>query len=427
MMQKKIVACLFIKNGKAVTDFSGTTLLSESSPVELAVAYDHAGADELIIFDLSKEDDEHEETLNLIRTIQRRIDIPILGCGNINRLEDVKKLLYAGCKKAVLNYSKESNIALTEEVSKRFGKNKIGISIDKPEEYMQHSERIAEFTTELLLLPGAERLMKATLSSEVVHFNFTKTVDEMVDELETTMIDGICGKPADISSLTFLAAKEKAKALGIKIKTFESPLHWEDFKQNSDGLVPVVVQDQKSLEVLMVAYMNQAAFEKTLTTGKMHYYSRSRQELWEKGATSGHYQYIKKLMLDCDNDTLLAQVVQVGAACHTGNKSCFYRTLAEKESIHQNPLKVLENVYGVIMDRKLHPKEGSYTNYLFDKGLDKILKKLGEEATEIIIASKNPNPEEIKYEISDFLYHCMVLMAEKGVTWDDITEELAHR
>ena len=131
--------------------------------------------------------------------------------------------------------------------------------------------------------------------------------------------------------------------------------------------------------------------------------------------------------MDCDNDTLLAKVHQIGAACHTGNRSCFYRTILKKEYDETNPLKVFEDVYGVIEDRKIHPKEGSYTNYLFDKGIDKILKKVGEEATEIIIAAKNPDPEEIKYEISDFLYHVMVLMAERGVTWEDITKELARR
>ena len=131
--------------------------------------------------------------------------------------------------------------------------------------------------------------------------------------------------------------------------------------------------------------------------------------------------------MDCDNDTLLAKVHQIGAACHTGNRSCFYRTILKKEYDETNPLKVFEDVYGVIEDRKVHPKEGSYTNYLFDKGIDKILKKVGEEATEIIIAAKNPDPEEIKYEISDFLSHVMVLMAERGVTWEDITKELAKR
>ena len=173
--------------------------------------------------------------------------------------------------------------------------------------------------------------------------------------------------------------------------------------------------------------MNEEAFNLTIKTGKMTYFSRSRNEIWVKGLTSGHFQYVKSLKIDCDNDTLLATVKQIGAACHTGNRSCFYTTLAEKEYKETNPLKVFEDVFNVILDRKKHPKEGSYTNYLFDKGIDKILKKVGEEATEIVIAAKNPDPEEVKYEISDFLYHMMVLMAEKGVTWEEITEELANR
>ena len=177
----------------------------------------------------------------------------------------------------------------------------------------------------------------------------------------------------------------------------------------------------------MLAYMNQEAFDQTIALGKMTYYSRSRKQLWVKGETSGHYQYVKSLHLDCDNDTILAKISQVGYACHTGAPSCFFQELVKKDYIVKNPLKVFESVYGVIADRKEHPKEGSYTNYLFDKGMDKILKKVGEEATEIIIAAKNPDPEEIKYEISDFLYHVMVLMVEKGVTWEDISRELAQR
>ena len=136
---------------------------------------------------------------------------------------------------------------------------------------------------------------------------------------------------------------------------------------------------------------------------------------------------MKELKIDCDNDTILAKVAQIGAACHTGNRSCFYRTLARNSYDDTNPLHVFQDVYDVINDRKKHPKEGSYTNYLFDKGIDKILKKVGEENTEIIIAAKNPDPEEIKYEVSDYLYHLMVLMVERGVTWDDITAELARR
>lgn len=177
----------------------------------------------------------------------------------------------------------------------------------------------------------------------------------------------------------------------------------------------------------MLAYMNEEAFENTVKTGRMTYWSRSRNELWCKGDTSGHYQYVKSLTIDCDNDTLLAKVYQVGAACHTGNKSCFFTTLLRKEYNDTNPLTIFQEVYRVILDRKAHPKEGSYTNYLFDKGLDKILKKCGEEATEIVIAAKNPDSEELKYEISDFLYHIMVLMAECGLDWDDIVKELVNR
>ncbi len=199
------------------------------------------------------------------------------------------------------------------------------------------------------------------------------------------------------------------------------------WKKNSDGQVPVVVQDYQTDEVLMVAYMDETAYNRTIETGIMTYYSRSRKELWVKGATSGHYQYVKELTADCDMDTILAKVAQIGAACHTGSHSCFFNEIIKQEYEHTNPLHVFEDVYAVILDRKTNPKEGSYTNYLFDKGIDKILKKVGEEATEIVIAAKNPDKEEVKYEMADFLYHAMVLMVECGLTWQDITQELANR
>ncbi len=222
--------------------------------------------------------------------------------------------------------------------------------------------------------------------------------------------------------------KNLCKESGIQVETLEAAYDWTAFKQGCDGLVPVVVQDYRTLEVLMVAYMNQEAYEQTLYTGRMTYYSRSRQELWRKGETSGHYQYVKSLTADCDMDTILAKVFQVGAACHTGARSCFFQEITKKDYQEtDNPLQVFEEVLDVIKDRKIHPKEGSYTNYLFDKGLDKILKKLGEEATEIVIAAKNPGANEVKYEISDFLYHMMVLMVEKDVGWEEITRELADR
>jgi len=173
--------------------------------------------------------------------------------------------------------------------------------------------------------------------------------------------------------------------------------------------------------------MNEEAFNKTVETGVMTYFSRSRQELWIKGGTSGHFQYVKELIADCDNDTLLAKVEQIGAACHTGNRSCFFNEMLKHEYDEKNAYAVLKGLYDVVVDRKKNPKEGSYTNYLFDKGIDKILKKCGEESTEIVIAAKNPNAEELKYEIADYLYHLTVLMVECNVDWEDIVEELSKR
>ena len=204
-------------------------------------------------------------------------------------------------------------------------------------------------------------------------------------------------------------------------------------KFDQNGLIPAVIQDYQTGEVLMVAYMNEESFEETLKTGRTVFYSRSRQEIWRKGETSGNVQTVKEISVDCDADCLLIKVdIGNGAACHTGNRSCFYRVLEDgklKEQKQQGfgKANVLYEVTDVIKDRRKNPKEGSYTNYLFDKGIDKILKKVGEEATEIVIAAKNPDPQEVKYEISDFLYHVMVLMAEKGVSWKEITKELSRR
>ncbi len=225
-------------------------------------------------------------------------------------------------------------------------------------------------------------------------------------------------------------------------------------KFDPQGLIPAVAQDIRTDEVLMLAYMNEESLKKTIETGKAHYYSRSRQKLWLKGETSGHFQQVRSISIDCDGDTLLLKVEQTGAACHTGHRSCFYTRLETDElktgktgteaagavsgqaqsETAGNPgsqaspdAGVLEDVFSVIADRLNHPKEGSYTNYLFTKGLDKILKKIGEEACEVVIASKNGTADEIKAEIADLLYHIMVLLVDRGMTLQDIYEELKKR
>ncbi len=198
----------------------------------------------------------------------------------------------------------------------------------------------------------------------------------------------------------------------------------EDLVFNHDGLIPVVVQDVFSNAVLMLAYMNQEALLKTIKEKQAYYYSRKRQRLWKKGETSGHVQRVYGLDYDCDADTLLMKVKQTGVACHKNKVSCFHHSILSNEPSRED---ILATLYSLIKERKINPKADSYTNYLFDKGLDKILKKVGEESSEVIIASKNKSESEMVYEISDLFYHILVLMVNENLELDAIFEELSKR
>lgn len=424
---KKLIPCIYLLNKKAVAGFKDSTVISED-PASLARFYGENNADELIVFDLSCEDEAHEEALDMMQIICREAQIPVIGAGNVKRMEDIKKLLYAGCAKAALNYSKESNVELTKEVSLKFGKDKIVACIAEASEIELNEETLTEFADQVVLI-GVKTIKRAIEVSKIPIIVTLPEVslDKIIELLSYEIIAGITGPAINENAKELNDIKDLCAGNGVKVKIFEPAIKWDELKKNSEGLVPVVVQDYKTREVLMVAYMNEEAYLTTLKSGRMNYYSRSRKEQWLKGETSGHLQYVKEMTADCDKDTILAKVSQVGAACHTGSRSCFFNEIMKKEYDVTNPLEVFESVLGVIKDRKVHPKEGSYTNYLFDKGIDKILKKLGEEATEIVIAAKNPNANEIKYEIADFLYHMMVLMVEKGVTWEEITDELDRR
>lgn len=426
-MFKKIISCLYIKDGKAVKDKNNDEPIS-LDPVSFAKYFSDNGADEIIVFDLSKDDAEHETSIGIIKEIARVIEVPLIAGGNIKRVEDVKKLLYAGATKAMLNFSKESNVVLTKEVSKRFGKEKIAVCLDSKRQLTQNKELIEEYIDTIVTIHDLEmeEIVRDT-KTPLIPLMDTIDLGKIIKALYHENVVGVGATLLNQQETDLIRVKSACKLAEIPVDLFESEMKWDDFKKNPEGMIPVIVQDYKTNEVLMLAYMNEEAFRKTIETGKMTYFSRSRNELWVKGLTSGHFQYVKSLTVDCDSDTMLAKVSQIGAACHTGSRTCFFKKVVEKEYNETNPLKVFEEVYQVIQDRKQNPKEGSYTNYLFEKGIDKILKKVGEEATEIIIAAKNPDAEEIKYEMSDFLYHAMVLMVEKGVTWEDITKELANR
>ena len=400
--------------------------------IQLAKDYSYGGADELFIYNYSKDEKSREEFLSLAKELSKEVDIPFLiGC-HIERMEDIKKAIYTGADSIITKYVLLSNKALLKEAAERFGSEKIIVELDMiecmdTEEDLSHI--LAEYKVGKILLKHvalSENVKKRIEQSPIPVIVRDSLIRNDISSL--LAISNIIGVATNFyENKDIMKAKHAIKSEGIEVNSFESKVPFSDFKMNADGLIPVIVQDYRSGEVLMLAYMNEEAYNNTVVTGRMTYYSRSRQALWIKGETSGHFQYVKELTLDCDKDTILAKVLQIGPACHTGSDSCFFTELVKKEYKNIDPFHVFKDVYDVILDRRRNPKEGSYTNYLFDKGIDKILKKCGEEATEIVIAAKNPGAEELRYEIADYLYHLMVLMVECGLDWEDVTTELVHR
>lgn len=213
----------------------------------------------------------------------------------------------------------------------------------------------------------------------------------------------------------------------------------QSLKFDEQGLIPAIVQDSRTNKILTLAYMNAESLSRTLQTGETWFWSRSRQELWHKGETSGNFQHVVDIRIDCDGDALVVLVDPEGPACHLGEETCFHRDLADSIServqrgvslVNQSSMEIgilLDELYRLIADRKERRPEGSYTTYLFNSGLDKILKKVGEEAAETIIAAKNRSSQQMTAEISDLLYHLLVLMAECDVRLEDIFKELKQR
>jgi len=419
MAQKKIIA--FINAENEVPANVGC----------LALKYSYEGADGLFIYNYTGDEKSREEFLLSARKIEKQIDIPFFIGIYVNRFEDAKKALYTGASKLVIRKALLPEEDEIKEITARFGKDKLAIEIDMKADFHNAAQLDQYYnmgigTVVLKHIDTTEAFREAVLGTKMhVLVRDGLIRNDLAELLSYESTEAVITNYFEDKDI--YKAKRAVKRQGIDIPLFESLIDFSEFKLADNGLVPVIVQDYRTSEVLMMAYMNEESYNKTIETGRMTYFSRSRQELWIKGETSGHYQYVKSLMLDCDNDTILARVHQVGAACHTGSYSCFFKKLAEKDYIETNPLKILEEDYNIIVNRKNNPKEGSYTNYLFDKGIDKILKKCGEEASEIIIAAKNEGGEELKYEIADFLYHMMVLMAECGLDWEDITGELANR
>lgn len=318
-MKKLIIPEIYLKDGMSGKD----------DPVKLAEYFSEAGADAIILYDLSSEPEEHENNLAVMGEIYGLVEIPLFGGGNINDPEDVEKLLLAGCQKAILNFSKESNRAMLKEVSERFGKENIAASVDCMEQLLANNSALETYASMVVAVRDLPQNAYYKYSLPIVAAT-VKEDHDIFDILEKNAVMGVTGAFVSKKNTNFMKIKNRGHQMGIETNVLRSEILWEELKQNKEGLVPVVVQDAKTKEVLTLAYMNEDAFKKTLELGKMTYYSRSRKRLWTRGIGGGQVQYVKSLTVDSDYDAILAQVSQMEGGKLLARKTSFLNSMMEK-------------------------------------------------------------------------------------------------
>ena len=274
---KRLLPCIFIKNRRAVQWFRDDTVINDDV-IEIAKQYSDNGADGLITFDLSDSDREHDIAIDLIRKICRNVRIPVIAGGNVKRAEDVKKYLYAGVKHVILNFSKSGYADLIQDAAMRFGKDKVAVSLNDFDQLFKQHNLIKEYSSEIIFMHRLDLNSVHDMTDiPVVVLTDTMEEDEIFRILNASGVNGISGKYISQPSMDFNAFKEKCENKGISMITYEGLMDFSSFKLNSDGLLPVIVQDYRTNEVLMMAYMNEEAFQNTLKTGRMNYYSWRRK------------------------------------------------------------------------------------------------------------------------------------------------------
>ena len=412
---------MYLKNEVAYQDREGTCRIEEM-PVALAESYSENECDAIYVGLLSENDAEHEKDLDVLREICQNTAVPVIGSGHIFRMEDVKKLLYAGCQQVMLDYADPVQLELTKEVSLKFGKEKIAAGVADISLLEQEKELLKEYTSNVFLFcPGATAEAALMSPVSVVTFLPEVSLEKLIEVLSYANISGISGKLVNENITEISAIKALCRENKIPVEDRGAAYAFSDLKKGPDGLVPVVVQDVKTDAVLMVAYMNEEAYNQTLRTGRMTYYSRSRSELWLKGETSGHYLDVVSISADCDQDTLLIKVNPHGPVCHTGADTCW------NEKNEAEDIMFLKELQDFIDKRHEEMPEKSYTTSLFRSGVNKMAQKVGEEAVETVIEACNGTDERLIYEGADLIYHLIVLLTSKGYRIEDLARELRER
>lgn len=419
MDRKNLFATLYLKNGEAV--FSPEDYQIIGSAQEIVKLYNDSGIDKIILFDLSEQKDEHILNIHKIKELIRMIEVPVYGTGNLHQVEDIRNLLFAGCQKVILDSSQPDFNQLLEDSYKRFGKDKLTASLKKVDALFKQRINLETKIEELFIYD--ETIIDAVENLTMMPFIpiiASNQIDDYIKFLKMPNVTGIGGPLTDATATDIMLMKNQINEQHIQINHLETSVLWEDFQLDTDGLMPVITQDYISSEVINFGYMNQYAFEQSIKFGRMTYYNKESGELSMFGFEEAQYQYIKSFTLDCHRQTLLAKISQFG-------NNCFPEEILKKDFLEKNTIKVFENLYDKMIEQRIKPIESSYISHLVSKGEDEVLKKCGEMIVDLMIAAKNGNSEAIRSDLTDLIYHLMVLMTEHDLKWQDVTNELIQR
>lgn len=485
MLKRRIIPCLDVKDGRVVKGINFEGLVDAGDPVECAVRYQDEGADELVFLDITATSDRRKTLTALVERIARRVFIPFTVGGGVRTVDDVRALLRAGADKVAINSAAVARPGVIAEAASVFGSQCVVLSVDARareggtpgwEVYthggrtptgldaLEWIERGVSLGAGEVLLTSMDRdgtqegydipLLSACAGRvrvPVIASGGCGRLEHMVEALDAGRAHAVLAASIfHFGGATVGEAKRLLEAHGVPVRldpdhSAVSDARAAELAERLDGLcwdarglLPAVVQEAQSGEVLMVAWMNREALSRTLATGRTWFWSRSRQALWNKGATSGNTQEVLRVRQDCDRDTLLVEVRQNGVACHEGVRSCFDRApLQDRGGLGEAgvPLgrEVLGSLLATIASRHAELPEGSYTTKLFRGGVDRIGKKVIEEAGEVALAAKNVEfgidggREELIYEVSDLIYHSMVLLQHCAVEPSEVLAELQRR
>ncbi len=475
MLKRRIIPCLDVKDGRVVKGVNFLGLVDAGDPVACAARYQEEGADELVFLDITATREDRGTLTELVERIAEQVFIPFTVGGGVSSVEDIRGLLRAGADKVSINSAAVRDPELLRRGAAAFGSQCIVLAVDarrRPEGhpagpgwevYVAGGSRATgldalEWIAQGVALGAGEILLTsmdrdgtrdgydlellraaaARVEVPVIASGGCGTLEHMVEALRDGAAHAVLAASIfHFGSHTVAEAKRHLAAAGVPVRPL--PEHalaalpdLERLRWGADGLLPAIAQDTATGEVLMLAWMSRESLRRTLATGRVWYWSRSRGELWNKGATSGHTQRVVRVRVDCDQDALLVEVEQVGAACHNGTRSCFTEALGV-EPDDAPPWSVVGSLLATLEARQRTLPEGSYTTQLFTRGVDRIGKKVVEEAGEVILAAKNVEqgrPEgrdELVYEAADLLFHTLVLLQHCQIPPQEILEELRRR